>query len=175
MRGIIGRYLSRCREAGVEPDGALLELLPVSSSNTRGHAMSDHGNNRTGSAGGGVHNSNFVVGDGNEVTLTQVQPPAAQEVDVVAEIAGLRALMEGLAVPERGKLERALEDAGEEAAKAKPDKEDMAGALKRAVKASKGAADFAENADKIGERVVRIAGWLGPLANGALALLGLTL
>ncbi|MGI4954573.1 MAG: hypothetical protein ACRYGM_22435 [Janthinobacterium lividum] len=52
-----------------------------------------------------------------------------------------------------------------------PDKAEVANALERAVKASKEAADFTENADKIKERVVRIAGWVGPAASAALALL----
>lgn len=139
--------------------------------------MSDQGNrsgNRSVSIGGNVTGASIVTGDRNRVTttLTQVQPPLAEEVDVVAEIAALRGLVEKMAVTERGK--RALADASDAAAEPKPDKAEVAGALERAVKASKEAADFTENADKIKERVVRIAGWVGPLANGALALLGLT-
>ena len=123
---------------------------------------------------GGVHGGVVNAGDDTEiaVTVTRGQPPAGPEVDVAAEIAGLRALLEGLDTPERGRLGRAMEDAGEEAAKPSPDRQEVADALERAVKASKGAADFADNADRIRERVARIAGWLGPLAKGALALLG---
>lgn len=104
--------------------------------------------------------------------MTRVQPPPAQQVDVAAEIAGLRALMERLDTPERGKMGRAMQDASEEAAKPSPDRKEVANALERAVKVSKEAADFADNADKIKERVVRIAGWVGPAANAALAWFG---
>ncbi len=174
VRGLVGSYLSRCREAGVEPDGALLESLQMPSFNTKGDAVSGQGNSRSNSVGGNVTGAILVAGDDNDTKLTQVQPPPAQDVDVAAEIAGLRSLLEKLAVPERDKLGRALDDARDEVAKPVPDKEDVASALKRAVTVSKEAADFADNADKIKERVVRIAEWVGPLAKGALALLGLT-
>lgn len=133
--------------------------------------------NRSVNIWGGVDGAVVNAGDGNQITMrvTHVLPPPAQEVDVAAEIAGLRALMEGLDTPERGMMGRAMEDAGEQAARPSPDKKKVADALERAVAVSKGAADFAGNAVAIEERVVRIAGWLGPLAKGALALLGLAM
>lgn len=139
--------------------------------------MSDQGNSRSISIGGNVTGASIVSGDNNRVTttVTQVQPPPAREVDVAAEISGLRDVMSRMAVAEPDRLKWALVDANEEAAKPEPDKGKVAGALERAVTMSQGAADFAENADKIKERLVRIAGWLGPLAKGALALLGLSL
>jgi hypothetical protein len=126
------------------------------------------------SVGGNVTGGIILTGDHNTASLTYTQPPPADSVDVAAEVAALRALMEKLAAPESRKLGRALDDASEEATRPEPDKAELAGALERAVKASKGASDFVQNATEITERVVRLAGWIGPLANGALALLGLT-
>lgn len=77
--------------------------------------MSDQGNNSSVSIGGNVTGASVVTGDCNRVTtLTQVQPPAAAEVDVVAEITALRGVVEKMAVTDRGK--RALADASDAAA-----------------------------------------------------------
>ena len=66
-----------------------------------------------------------------------------------AELAAIRDLLAKLNVRERGKLDRALEDVSEEAAKPKPDKEEVAGSLGRVVKYANAADDFGEHAAKI--------------------------
>jgi hypothetical protein len=67
--------------------------------------------------------------------------PPAHTVDVKAELAALREALAGLQrVPDRGKLERAMQDAVEEAAKPEPDKEEVGGAVERVVKYAKDAA-----------------------------------
>ncbi len=85
-----------------------------------------------------------------------------------------------LAAPEsaqhdRGKLDRAIEDAVEETAKPEPDKEEVGGALERAVKYAKAAGDFTENAGKLLPPLTALASWLGPVGHGLLSLLGLSL
>ena len=122
-----------------------------------------------------VTGSSIVTGDHTVTTTTQVPLPPADQVDVKAELAALRAVLATLQkVPDRGKLDRAIEDAVEESAKAEPDKEEVGGALERAVKYAKAADDFADHADKLLPRLAALASWLGPVGHGLLSLLGLS-
>lgn len=105
--------------------------------------------------------------------MRQVAPPYGQAIDIAAEFAALRTLMERLILSDFSELNRALNDAGEEAARPAPDKAEVAGALERAVEASKNATNFTQNVTEIGDCVVRIVGWLGPSAGSVLTLLGL--
>jgi hypothetical protein len=117
-----------------------------------------------------------VTGDRNIVSTTmKPPPPPADQVDVKAELAALReALAELKKVPDRGKLDRAVEDAADEAAKPEPDKEEVGGALERAVKYAKAAEDFGEQAEKLAPRLAALAAWLGPLGHGLLRMAGLS-
>jgi hypothetical protein len=84
-----------------------------------------------------ITGSSVVTGDHNTVTtsMKQVPLPPADQVDVKAELAALREALAALQkVPDRGKLDRAIEDAVDETGKPKPDKEEVGGALERAVK-----------------------------------------
>lgn len=136
--------------------------------------MTQPANDRSIQIGGNATGS-LVTGDHNQVatTLTQVIPPPPEQVDIAAELAALRTLIDRLSLPNRDKALRALDDAKDEVANA--DKPETANALERAVKVAKTASDFATNVNDIETKVVRIAGWLGPAAKGLLALLGLTL
>jgi hypothetical protein len=72
-----------------------------------------------------ITGSSIVTGDHNTVstTMKQVPLPPADQVDVKAELAALREALAGLQkVPDRGKLDRAVEDAADEAAKPEPTK-----------------------------------------------------
>jgi hypothetical protein len=126
--------------------------------------------------GGSITGSSIVSGDHSHATttFTQVRPPEAASVDVAAELASLRALVEALRTPDRRRYENALEEAQEDSAKPEPDKAEIAGALERAVKIAKAAPGFLERANAIQDSVVKLAGWLGPAAKGVLALLGLS-
>src|SRR3712207_5387158 len=88
-----------------------------------GRAMSGGGGNRSVTARD-ITGSSVVTGDHNTVStrMRQVPLPLAAEVDVKTELAALRQLLAELKVPERGKLDRALTDAAEKAAKPDPDK-----------------------------------------------------
>jgi hypothetical protein len=101
--------------------------------------MSGSGDNRSVTARE-VSGSSIVTGNHNNVatTMKQVAVPAGDQFDVKAELAALRdALAELKEVPDRGKLDRAIEDAVEETGKAKPDKAEVGGALERVGKYAK--------------------------------------
>ena len=96
-----------------------------------------------------ITGSSIVTGDHNIVstTMKQMPLPPPDQVDVKAELAALREALAGLQkVPDRGKLDRAIEDAVEETDKSEPDKEEVGGALERAVKYAKAADDFSDHA-----------------------------
>ena len=121
-----------------------------------------------------VTNSVLSTGDYTTNTLTtRVAPPGLGSVDLRSELVALREVLAGLSVPERGRMDRALEDASDEAAKAEPDKEELAGAVGRALKAARGANDFAEQVEKLTPRVAALASWAGPAGHALLSLLGL--
>ena len=122
-----------------------------------------------------ITGSSVVLGDHNTVStqMHQVPPPPAAEVDVTAELAALRQLLAELKVPERGKLDRALEDAAEEAAKPDPNKDEVGGALGRVAKYAKAADDFGEHAEKLAPRIAALASWLGTAGRVLLAAFGI--
>jgi hypothetical protein len=137
--------------------------------------MSGTGDNRSVTARD-ITGSGVVTGDRNTVTTTmkQVALPPADQVDVKAELAALRELLAELKnVPDRGKLDRAIEDATDETAKPEPDKEEIGGALERAVKYAKAADDFGDHAAKLLPRLAALASWLGPVGHSLLSMVGL--
>jgi hypothetical protein len=124
-----------------------------------------------------ITGSSVVTGNHNTVSTTrkQIALPPADRVDVRAELAALRDLLGELKkVPDRGKLDRAMEDAVEETAKPEPDKEEVGGALERAVKYAKAADDFGEHTEKLLPRLASLASWLGPAGHTLLSILGIS-
>ncbi len=132
------------------------------------------GEDRSVSIGGAATGSSIVTGDGNTVRTDyrQATLPQPGSVDAAAEIAELRKLLAELAGPEEGKISRAMEDAGEEAARDVPDKGEVAVALERAVGWAKKAEAFSAHAEKIAPRILALAAWLGPQGARLLGLLG---
>jgi hypothetical protein len=123
-----------------------------------------------------ITGSSIVTGDHNTVStrMKQIALPPADQVDVKMELAALRAALAELKeVPDRGKFDRAIEDAAEEIAKPEPDKEEVGGALERVVKYAKAADDFGEHAEKLLPRLAALASWLGPAGRGLLNMIGL--
>jgi hypothetical protein len=123
-----------------------------------------------------ITGSSIVTGDHNIVStrMRQVPLPPADRVDVKKELAALRDLLAELKqVPDRGKLDRAVEDAVEETGKPEPDKEEVGGALERVVKYAKAADDFGEHAEKLLPRLAVLASWLGPAGHTLLSMLGI--
>jgi hypothetical protein len=129
------------------------------------------------SIGGSAGQSALVAGDRNEIRLTlETMSHASRETDrveITNAIRTLRELLEKLDAKDRGKIQRALADAEEEAQRPKPDKEEVAGALERVV-------TYAKTADSIGDVVVElkrplsiIADWVGTTVPVAARLFGL--
>ena len=124
-----------------------------------------------------ITGSSIVTGDHNTVstTMKQIALPPADQVDVKAELEALREALAGLQkVPDRGKLDRALEDVVEETAKPAPDKEEVGGALERAVKYAKAADDFGEHTEKLLPRLAALGSWLGANGHSLLSMLGIS-
>ena len=139
--------------------------------------MSGSGDNRSVTARD-ITGSSIVTGNQNTVTTTmrQVAPPPADKVDVTAELAALKELLAQLTnVPDRGRLDRAMQDAVEETAKPQPDKAKVGNALERVAKCAKAAGDFTENAEKIVPRLVALGSWLGPAGRAVLNALGIAI
>jgi hypothetical protein len=139
--------------------------------------MSGSGDNRSVTARD-ITGSSVVTGDQNIVTTTmkQVTTPPADKVDVKAELAALRDLLAELKnVPDRGRLDRAMQDAIEETAKPEPDKAEVGNALERVTRCAKAASDFTENAEKIVPRLVALGSWLGPAGRALLNSLGVAI
>ena len=139
--------------------------------------MSGSGDNRSVTARD-ISGSSVVTGDQNIVTTTmkQVVAPPADKVDVKAELAALRDLLAELKnVPDRGRLDRAMQDAVEETAKPESDKAEVGNALERVTRCTKAASDFTENAEKIVPRLVALGSWLGPAGRALLNSLGVAI
>lgn len=124
-----------------------------------------------------ITGSSVVSGDHNMVStrMTQVQLPPADRVEVEAELLALREILSELKkVPDRAKLDGAVEDAVEETTKPKPNKAEVGGALERAVKYAKAADDFGEHAEKLLPRLAALASWLGANGRTLLSMLSIS-
>lgn len=88
-------------------------------------------------------------------------------------MAALRELVSKLNLPERGKTDRAMQDAEEETNKAEPDKGEVAGALERIVKYAKAADDFDEHVSKMLPHIAALGSWLGTAGYALLKLTGI--
>lgn len=121
-----------------------------------------------------ITGSSIVTGDHNTVStmMNQIALPPADQVDVKVELAALREVLAELKrVPDRGKLDRAVEDAVEETDKPEPDKEEVGRAVERVVKYAKAADDFAEHVEKLLPRLAALASWLGAHGHNLLSML----
>ncbi|HEY7809584.1 MAG TPA: hypothetical protein VIA98_04310 [Allosphingosinicella sp.] len=134
--------------------------------------MNDHSVN----VGASIVSSIVQTGDNNRASLTATPLPDAASVDIAAVIAALRDELLAVDAPDRGKIERALIDAQEEAAKPEPDRGEVGSALGRALGYAGKAAELSENIGKIRDLVTQAGGWLGaasPYAVPLLAAIGL--
>ena len=101
--------------------------------------------------GGNVIGGAVVTGDHNvtDVRYRKVTLPPAESVDIRAELAALRDLLGGLNTGDRQKIANALAEAAADAAQPQADKDEIGGALERALRYAGKAAGFAEVAGKI--------------------------
>ncbi len=120
--------------------------------------------------------SQVITGDNNTATMkgVKVSLVPADTVDIKAELSALRDALASLNAPDQGKLDRALQDAEEEAAKPEPDKDEIGGAIERVVKYAKGASEFGEHVGKLAPRLAAVTSWLGSNWLKILAMAGLT-
>ena len=108
-----------------------------------------------------------MAGSGNTIDaklrgeLRRKAPSAADPVDIHAEFAELRKILEQLQTPDQGKIRRALDDAGEELAKPQLDKAEIGGALKRALDYAGRVTDLGNEAVKLAPHIHKLAEWLG--------------
>ena len=124
---------------------------------------------------GVIIGSQVITGDNNTAIMKgiKVKWPKAESVSVADEIAALKVEIASLGSPEQSRLERALEDASEEAAKAEPDKDEIGGAIERVIKYAKKADDLSSHAEKLAPRFAAVIAWLGPAWVKLAGLLGL--
>jgi hypothetical protein len=99
--------------------------------------------------------------------------PPPDTVDVRAELAALQELVCKLNLQDRGKLNRAIEDATEETNKADPDKEEVADAVGRIVKYAKAADDF-DDVSNLLPHIAALGSWLGTYGHALLTAVGMS-
>ena len=135
--------------------------------------MNSNGDDRSVKVGGNLTGSSVVTGDNNVVSthMRQYTLPPPETVDVKAELAALQELVAML--QDRGKLNRALEDATDETGKANPDKEEVAGAVGRIVEYAKAADDFDEHVTKLLPHIAALGSWLGTAGYALLKAAGI--
>ncbi|NJP08221.1 MAG: hypothetical protein HC866_01055 [Leptolyngbyaceae cyanobacterium RU_5_1] len=92
---------------------------------------------------------------------SQVSLPDPKDVDIATELNRLREILAALETDDRGKISNALNDAEEELKKPKPDKDEVGGALDRALNYAKKAQGFVEVIEKLKKPVTNTAAWLG--------------
>jgi tetratricopeptide (TPR) repeat protein len=177
MIKMLQHYFAYCAAASRNPDAKLLgPALAVFKSFGAEEERIMSGSNRSVTARD-ITGSSIVTGDNNIVSteMKHIALPPADKVDVKAELAVLQDLLGELKkVPDRGKLNRAMEDAVEETAKPHPDKKEVGGALERVVKSAKAADDFGVHAEKLLPRLAALTSWLGANGHKLLALLGIS-
>lgn len=113
--------------------------------------------------GGNVIGGAVVTGDHNvtDVRYRKVTLTSAASVDIRAELAALGDLLGALDTGDRQKIAHALAEAAADAAKPQVDRDEIGGALERALRYAGKAADFAETVGKIAPHVQNAVAWLG--------------
>jgi hypothetical protein len=116
---------------------------------------------------GTITGSVVVAGSGNtidaklRVALAAKPPLAAEPVDIRAEFAALRQILDHLQTPDQGKIRRALDDAGEELTKPEANKAEFGSALKRALDYAGKVATLGDEAVRLAPHIHKLAEWLG--------------
>jgi hypothetical protein len=161
---------------------ALTELIEdleqrICRSDARQQATVNDHSNRSVSIGGNVSGGAIVLGDHNVTSLrfTQTALPSASAVDIRAELNVLRILLANLQSEDAKKIERAMEDAQDEAIKPDPDPDEIGAAVARALEYAQQAGDFAEQAARLQSHVTNVVSRLGSSWTKLLTMVGLTL
>lgn len=108
-----------------------------------------------------------ITGDSNKVTarvnsqFSKEELPNPKAVDIGYELQQIRALLRDAALPESGKVNRALDDAQEEVKRPAPDKDEVGKALTRALDYAKKGGKLAKGLGKLAPHIKSAAAWLG--------------
>jgi hypothetical protein len=131
--------------------------------------------NRSVSIGRDATGNVIQTGDDNvaSVQFTQAMLPPPESVDINAELAIIRDLLQQLRCEDVNKIDRAIEDAQDEAKKSEPDRDEIGGALDRALKYAKQAEGFADTASKLQQHIANAVSWLGDNWHRLLPIVGL--
>lgn len=136
---------------------------------------------RSVNVGGDAVGNVITTGDRNKVDATidarlvKTTLPPASSVDISKELVQIRAVLERIGGEQAGKIGRALDDAAEEAAKPKPNKDEIGAALGRAIDYAKKGSAFADEVEKLVPHITNAVGWLGSNWHKLLPLVGLVL
>ena len=109
----------------------------------------------------------ITVGSGNRVsaqtTTTKLTKslPRPESVDIAVEIAALRGLLTELGAQDSKKIERALQDAEEEASKPTPDRDEVGTAIERALKYAQQTETFVSALGNVAPHIANVVAWLG--------------
>lgn len=127
--------------------------------------------------GGNAAGNVIQTGDHNTASLSyeRVTLPPPEQVDVRAEIAALRDLLAGLVSPDRRKIDNAVDEAEEEAAKPEPDKDEVGKALERALGYAQKAEGFAKVIESLKPHIQNLGSWLGESWYRLLSMVGLSI
>jgi hypothetical protein len=122
-----------------------------------------------------------TTGDNNRIDakidarLSKVTLPPAESVNISAELAQIKAILEKLGGEHAPKIGRALDDASDEAGKPKPDQDEVGSALARALEYATKNTAFADEAKALAPHITNAVGWLGSNWHKLLPLVGLAL
>ncbi len=112
--------------------------------------------------GSRLNGSPVVTGDHNTVTVSGGgSTPADETIDIAAELAAIRRLLEKLDTPDHGKISRALADADDDADRDEPDRDQVGRALDRAIEYAAKAHGFAAAVAGLRPHLENAAAWLG--------------
>jgi hypothetical protein len=121
----------------------------------------------------------MVAGDNNRIDARIQAPqartslPPAGTIDIGQELAQIRAVLARIGGENAGKIERALDDATDEANRPDPNRDEVGRALDRALVYAKASTGFAEEVSKLAPRVKNAVDWLGASWHKLLAIVGL--
>jgi hypothetical protein len=135
--------------------------------------------NRSISVGRDTNSSVTVTGDNNQIDAklqaaqARTSLPPAGMIDIGQELARIRAVLERIGGENAGKIERALDDATDEANRPSPNKDEVGRALDRALVYAKASTGFAEDVSKLAPQVKNVVAWLGANWRKLLDVVGL--
>jgi len=125
--------------------------------------------------GGSVTGGIIQAGDKNSASLRYqvVTLPSPESIDIGAELKTLQEKLTQLDCDHKKNIHNALEEAKEELAKQKPEKDEVGKALDRALDYAKKAKGFANIVETLRPPIMRAASWLGENWHKILAVVGL--